>query len=263
MSSSPASGLEWVKELPRGARIHWGELEAHVLRGHRDLLTLLGDEATDVRLRGRGFSIVAGVVIVLACVIGLAVIWAPIWGLATLMGDLFGLRPVDGEMAIPVAGVAMIVACVVQVCLLARRAMTRGVGGIDDSDIGDGTAILGVLTLVSIILVGQDQQPPGWQAWTVPTVLGIVLALANSYFGRRSRLVSGAFSRRRPGPLVSETERRQRIRSVVSALPIDERERLLDDRQRAIEWLRMQGTITPDEASRAGRAELGLLADSV
>ena len=263
MKRDLASGLEWAKQLPRGARIHWAELEAHVLREHRSVLSLLGQEAADVRMQGRAFSIAAGVIIVLACIVGLAVVWAPIWGLATLAGDAFGERDVDGAMAIPVAGAAMIVSCIVHVGLLIRRALTHGVGGVDDRSIGGGTVVLGVLTLVGILMVGARQQPEGWGAWTVPTILGIVLGFVNFFLGRHSRESAGPFAKRRPNTEVPDITRRERIRSAVAALAGDERERLLADRQRAIEWLRMQGTIKPDEARRAGRAELGLLKDSV
>lgn len=80
-------------------------------------------------MQGRAFSIAAGMIIVLACIVGLAVVWAPIWGLAALAGDAFRERDVDGAMAIPVAGAAMIVSCFVHVGLLIRRALTHGVGG--------------------------------------------------------------------------------------------------------------------------------------
>ena len=263
MNRDLASGLEWAKQLPRGARIHWAELEAHVLREHRSVLSVLGPEGAEVRMQGRAFSIAAGVITVLACIVALVVVWAPIWGLATLAGDAFGQVDVDGAMAIPVAGAAMIVSCLVQVWLLIRRALTHGVGGAEDRDIGGGTVFLGVLTLVGMLIIGARQQPEGWQAWTIPTILGIVFGFGNFFLGRRSREIAGPLPKRRPKTEMPGITRREGIRSAVAALPVDERERLLADRQRAIEWLRMQGTITPDEAQRASRAELGLLADSV
>ena len=248
------SGLEWAKELPRGARIHWGELDAYVLSEHRQILKLLGPEAAHVRTPR---TIVSFIVLVPTILVGMAVFWSPIWGLATLAGDSFGIRDVNGAMAIPVAGASMIVSCLVMSGLLIRRAFTHGVGGPEDGSLASGHVFLSVLMLAGMIAIGRRQQPDGWEVWLVPTVLGIVLASINMFVARHPREAAGPLSTRPPPTAESESARRQRVRAAVATLPEVERARLLDDRQHAIDWLRMQGTVTPDEAARASRAELG------
>jgi hypothetical protein len=257
MSRGVANGLEWAKTLPSGARVHWRELDAHVLAEHPQILSLLGAEGADVRSRRRSFAIVFGIVLVPAIIVALAVTFAPLWGLATLLGDAFGQRDVDGAMAIPIAGTAMVISCIVMSGYLVRRAFTRGVGGTDDGSVGQGVAVLGVLTLVIMITVGTRQHPQGWENWLVPTVLAIVLAVALSLWALRRRETPGTFLRRPQETLLGDSARRQRVRAAVALLPESERAGMIDDRQRAIAWLRMQGTITPDEAVRAGRTELG------
>ena len=108
-----------------------------------------------------------------------------------------------------------------------------------------------------MIAIGTRQQPNGWELWLVPTVLAIVLGSVVTIVARKPRETAGPLSKRRPVTADSELARRQRVRAAVAALPEDERASLLDDRQRAIDWLRMHGTITPDEAVRASRTELG------
>ena len=257
MSCGATSGLEWAKELPGGARIHWAELDVHVLRDHPHILSLLGPEAYEVTTRRRSFTIMSLVVLVPAIILGLAIFWAPLWGLATLAGDSFGIVDVDGAMAIPVAGASMVVSFLVMCWLPVRRAFRHGVGGTDDHSLTSSIIVLGMITLIMMITIGVRQQPDGWEVWVVPTAAAILLAVVNFFVSRRLNETPGAFATRRPATPGEQMERRQRVRAAVEALPEDERSRLVDDRRRAIAWLRMQGTITPDEAERASRAELG------
>lgn len=99
--------------------------------------------------------------------------------------------------------------------------------GGDDRSIGGGTVLLGVLTLAGMLMVGARQQPEGWEAWTVPTIPGIVFGFVNFFLGRHSRESAGPFAKRRPNTEVPDITRRERIRSAAAALPGDERERLL------------------------------------
>jgi hypothetical protein len=260
MSRAPLSAVEWAKALPRGGRVPWDELEAHVLREHPDLLALLGPAGAQVRRPSRWVIVLLAPVIVIVGLIGLAVVWAPIWGLTTLLGDQFGIEDVDGRSAIPIAGIALLISMGVQIVLLIRLAIGRR----STEGIGGGTAILAVLMLIAIVLIGTRQDVPGWEGWAAA-------AAATGFLGAFVEVGERRPSRRPPrGPIVPEEEppaerlaRDARIDAAVRALPDDERERLLDDRRRALEWLRMVGTISPDEAARAHRAPLGRLAASV
>jgi len=260
VSGAPPSAVDWAKALPRGGRVPWDELEAHVLRDHPRLLRLLGPAAARVQRSRRWVTVLMGTAAVIAGLIGLAVVWAPIWGLTTLLGDPFGIQDVDGRTAIPVAGISLLVSVVVQVVLLTRLATGRG----STSAIGAGTAVLAVLMLIAIVTIGTRQHVPGWEAWAF-------VAAATALLGG---LVE--FGERRPPtrpprePVVRDTEspgarleRERLIDAAVRDLPDDERQRLLDDRRHALEWLRMTGTIGPEVAARAQRAPLGRLGASM
>ncbi|WP_343319787.1 hypothetical protein AAFM46_04420 [Arthrobacter sp. TMP15] len=259
MSRGALSAVDWVRELPRGARIHWDELEAHVFREHRAVLSLLGPAADEVRMQGRAFGIVSGLVIAISCLIGLAIMWAPIWGLATLAGDPFGVEDVDGAQAIPVAGVAMIVSTLVQLGTLLRRALRNGVGGADDKSIAGGTIILGVLTLAGILTIGVRQQPPAWEIWLVPTILTIVLAVLINFLSNDLHESPGPFAKRAPQSLESDFIWTENMRVAVASLPQTAQESLRADLHKAIDILRMQGTISPELSAQAMAAELGML----
>lgn len=258
MSRAP-SAAEWVRTLPRGGRVHWGELEAHVFRRHPRVLRRMGPAAGEVRAARLGFRLVLGTAMLLGGIVLFAVVWAPVWGLATLAGDAFGIRDVDGDSAIPVAGASMVVAAVVQVVLLVRARRGRP----DGQGVGGGTAVLAALVAIGIAFVGSRQSVPGWQWWAALAAAVVVLGLVNVRLARMG-LGDSAGLRRRPEPTAAEQlERARALDEAIARIPADERERLLDDRRRAIERLRLQGTVAPDEAARAIRAPLGRLADSI
>ena len=252
------TAAEWARTLPRGARVPWSELEAHVLREHPAVLRLMGPAAAGVRASRPGFRAMLGVGIVLGGLVLLAIVWAPIWGLATLSGDAFGVRDVDGTVAVPVAGVSLLVAAVVQLGLLVRALRGRP----DAAGIGGGTAVLAVLIGIGTALVGARQDVPAWPAWVGLAAAVAALGLANVVL---ARVLPHRTAPPRPRDAASPGDRLARDRALdeaIAALPEAERTRLLDDRRRAIEWLRLQGTVSPDEAARAMRAPLGRLGAS-
>ncbi|MDR5692589.1 hypothetical protein [Agromyces indicus] len=252
------TAAEWARALPRGARVPWAELEAHVLREHPAVLRLMGPAASGVRASRPGFRAVLGVGIVLGGLVLLAIVWAPIWGLATLSGDAFGVRDVDGAVAVPVAGVSLLVAAVLQLGLLVRALRGRP----DAAGIGGGTAVLAVLIGIGTALVGVRQDVPAWPAWVGLAAAVAALGLVNVVL---ARVLPHRTAQPRTRDAASPGDRLARDRALgeaIAALPEAERTRLLDDRRRAIEWLRLQGTVSPDEAARAMRAPLGRLGAS-
>ncbi|BDZ55479.1 hypothetical protein GCM10025870_25520 [Agromyces marinus] len=116
------SAADWVRTLPRGARVDWDELEAHVLREHPAALRELGPAAAGVRTAGRGIRFALGAGIVAATLIAVPLLAAPLVGLAVLVGDPWGIRDVDGRFAIPFAGASLVIAGVVASVLLVRAA---------------------------------------------------------------------------------------------------------------------------------------------
>ncbi|BDZ55478.1 hypothetical protein GCM10025870_25510 [Agromyces marinus] len=115
--------------------------------------------------------------------------------------------------------------------------------------------------------MGARQDVPGWAAWTVLAL--VVAGLGAAVTVRSRRAVPPADGRgapaAAPGPAPvagrsdagDDLDRRARLDAAISSIPADAREHLLADRRRAIEWLRLQGTISPDVAARALRAPLG------
>jgi hypothetical protein len=260
--SHAPSAAEWVRSLPRGGRIDWDELESHVLRDHPAVLRLMGPAAAVVRTSTRGFRIALWTGIVAATLVAFPVVWAPVWGLATLSTGSVTFSDVDGRVAIPVAGASLVIAAVVQLVLLVGAALGRP----DSAGIGGATALLAVLTGTGIALIGSRQDVPGWLAWTLLAAVVVVLGVANAIAARRVRPRTDRASRGRPRPEPSPTERierERRLAEAIAAIPADEQATLLDDRRRAVERLRLQGTVSPDEAARAIRAPLGRLGSSV
>lgn len=251
-----ASASEWVRQLPRGARVDWAELEARVLRDHLRVLRELGGAGRAVRTERAGWRLGFGIAVIAASIVGVAVVWAPVWGLATLAGDAFGRVDVDGAMAIPVAGAAMVVASAVQLALLVRTLSGRSSG--DEGGIGAGIAVLGVLTAVATGLVGARQGVPGWQLWLAIALLGAAIGAANAIIARRTHPRGRAQRSGRRGAAAPRA-----AADLVRALDARTRDALEDDRRSAVEWLRMQGSIGPDEAAAALRVELGRLGETL
>ncbi|WP_344377992.1 hypothetical protein [Agromyces tropicus] len=256
----------WVRTLPRGARVDWDELEAHVLRDHPAALRALGPAGSGVLVARRRVGFLLGAGIAVATLIAVPVLAAPVLGLAVLAGDPLGIDDVDGRVAVPVAGASLLVAAVVQLVLLARIARGRP----DSGGIGAATAVLATLIAVGTALVGARQDVPGWPAWTASAVgvavLGGVVARASRRASRRPAPtgdvdVRGTGSGERSAP--SRLDRERRLDAALAALPEAERDRLLDDRRRAVEWLRLQGVVSPETAARAVRAPLGRSSASV
>lgn len=250
MSARP-SASQWVRDLPRGARVDWAELEARVLRDQPAALRALGIAGRVVRSEGRGWRLGFGIAVLVASIVGLAVVWAPIWGLATLAGDAFGRVDVDGAAAIPVAGVAMVIAGVVQVGLIVRT--VRGRSGGEGGSIGGGIAVLGVLTAVGIAVVGDRQGVPGWQAWFAVALAGAAIGALHAVLARRARPRGDAAAPLSAGPDPQAAE------AAVRELDPAVREALEADRRGAVEWLRLHGSIGPEEAAAALDAPLGRL----
>ncbi|ROR65994.1 hypothetical protein [Agrococcus jenensis] len=247
--SGRRSASEWVRERPRGARVDWAELEARVLRDQPAALRSLGVAGRVVRTEGRGWQLGFGIAVLLATVVGLAVVWAPIWGLATLAGDAFGRVDVDGATAIPVAGIAMVVAGLAQVVLLLRT--VRGRSGGDGGSIGAGIAVLGVLTAVGIAVVGDRQDVPAWQAWFAVALVGAGIGALHAVLARRARPRGERATSAGPDP--------EAAAAAVRELDPAVRGELEADRRAAVEWLRLHGAIGPDEAAAALDVELGRL----
>ncbi|WP_430647840.1 hypothetical protein [Agromyces sp. GXS1127] len=288
-SARTPSAADWVRTLPRGARVDWDELEAHVLRDHPEALRALGPAGEGVRVGRRGIRVALAAGIAIAALVALPVVAAPVWGLAALVGDPFGIRDVDGAVALPIAGLSLLVAGAVQVVLL-----VRALGGRPDTGgIGAITSILAALIAVGTGLVGSRQDVPGWQAWFAVAVVVALLGGLVEATGRRSArrpvgtdaaarpgadaLASGRADRTgragRAGRTVArpatdagrpseQLERERRLDAALDRIGDDERTRLLDDRRRALEWLRLHGSISPDEAARAIRSPLGRLSAS-
>ncbi|MGW4928214.1 hypothetical protein ACWEOH_03600 [Agromyces sp. NPDC004153] len=252
------SATEWARSLPRGGRVDWDELESHVLRDHPAVLRLLGPASAGVRTSTRGFRIALWTGIVVATLVAFPIVWAPVWGLATLSTGSVTFDDVDGHVAIPVAGASLVIAAIVQVVLLVATIRGRP----DMAGVGGATALLAVLIGVGIALIGARQGVPGWLAWVALAVVVAALGIANAIGARvvRRRLDRPSRPRVRLEQTPDERlERDRRLAEAVAAIPADEQERLLDDRRRAVERLRLQGTISPDEAARAIRAPLGRL----
>lgn len=254
MSARP-SASDWVRELPRGARVDWAELEARVLRDQPQALRALGVAGRVVRSEGRGWQLGFGIAVLVASIVGLAVVWAPIWGLATLAGDAFGRVDVDGAAAIPVAGIAMVVAALVQVVLLVRT--VRGRSGGEGGSIGGGIAVLGALTAVGIAIVGGRQDVAGWQAWFAIALVGAAIGALHAVLARRARPRGDAVPSRDAGPDPAAAA------AAVRALDPSVRDALEADRRSAVEWLRMHGSIGPDEAQAALTVELGRMGSTL
>ena len=252
MSRTPTAS-DWVRSLPRGARVDWRELEAHVLREHPAVLRELGAAGRVVRSRSAGWRLGFGALLAVACVVGLAVVWAPIWGLATLAGDAFGRVDVDGATAIPVAGASMILGGLVQAVLLARTLSRRAAG--DGGGVGAGIAVLGALIAVGTWVVGNRQDVPGTPAWVGIALLAATIAGVHAVVARRLRPDRASASAHRVAAAPDPDAAARRV----GELPGPARAALEEDRRAAVEQLRMHGAISPEEAAVAMRVELGRL----
>lgn len=252
------SARQWVSTTKPKFPVKWRDLQLAAFASHPAVLDQLDP---DRLLRGKDrLKLLLGVpgTIVLGAIFG-----APIWGFTTLVGARFGRSTLDPAVTIPAAGIIFavgLVALIVNVLLWFRAG--KPVDRMREAHAGLAF-FLGVPSILIAWFKGSTSAVEGWQYWIIPVITSTVIGgvfLAQLWWLRYS---PRARAQRTPAALDAEAKADKplaRVTTAVELLQPAEQDAVKADLEAAISELEAQNVITPEDATVARNAELGLLA---
>lgn len=252
MSLRHESALVWAGRFPASMDVRLGILEAYAMQRHPAALQLMGDDGRAIaRSAASSSRSNAPLLLLIPVILALA---APIVGLAAILGDPAGFHRMDASASVPIAGASFALAAIVQVVAAVLWWRDGRVRHHLVLMLGFGTAIFAAITWAVMQGASALDGFDDWAGWRLPVAVAGVLGLA---FG----ILQIALGRGRP---VVETESvdvaaQQELRAVVDALPVEEREAIVHDRNAAIALLIDRARLPAELGDRAMRAELGTL----
>ncbi|SED69330.1 hypothetical protein [Ruania alba] len=244
MANQTINVRTWSKQVPAYG-LALGDLDLYVLKNHDEILRALGRQrVTDSATTRRLLRAVAIVVLMMA----------PITGVSTLGGaGRFG-DGLDDSLGVPVTAWAFAVAVVGVVVVAVRWLRSDRHAAPVEIVYLAGTIVCGGLALLQLETVrGVDIAAfavPSLPVWVASAAAAIILAA----------IVLGSRGRRVPIPdhfRTIGTPDQRTAAELIDALDPREREKLLDDRRRAIRRLRERGLIGADDATQLESVPLG------
>lgn len=262
MSHLYSSAQEWAQEHSKSADVRFSQLEILAFQRHPEIYALFGEDGARVAQRhsapqqsplrrvGTGLLVVLGIIGMIA----------PIAGMTVMGGDRFNFFRMDGAVSIPIAGVCFAITAVM---LLAVGVSWLRMGA-PWSGFILGVFILGALAsmfgLIAMPNTAAIDAVTGWQIWRIPVVVSMILAVVGA------AAVAARFRVRiepeEPDARVSQPATMSdlsAVRAAVGALPVDEREAIVRDRDAALSALYSRGLVDETLLARARAHELGML----
>lgn len=251
----------WAEDHSLAADVRLAQLEVMAYQRHPEIFQHFGGDGAAIAERAqmtrKKKSPLRGIVAVILWVILLAAFVAPIAGLAVLMGDRFEFFRVEAERAMPIAGVMFIIAAVAQVAVLVIWLARGARFSWPEFSIHLVGAVMAVLALGTMPGIAELDGYTSWQQWQPPVFisLGVSAVAAVIMLVRfRSREADG------DGEAAPETGLAAGdIRARIAALPWDERQAMVEDRNAALSVLHERGLIDAETLERALSRDPGTL----
>lgn len=260
MSFLHTTARGWAEDHSRAADVRFAQLEAVAYQRHPEIFQHFGADGAAMahRLHANAKrSPVRGVLDVVLWAVVIGAIFAPIAGLAVLMGDRFDFHRIEAQRAMPIAGAIFTVAAVAQAILLVIWLVRGARFSWPEFSIHLVAGTMAILALGTMPGIAELDDYIGWQQWRVPVLIALGVA------GLAALVMLVRFRVREPdgdGEAVPETGLSVGgIRARIAALPGDERQAIVDDRNAALAVLHERGLIDAGTLERALGCEPGTL----
>ncbi len=260
MSFLHTTARGWAEDHSLAADVRFAQLEAVAYQRHPEIFQHFGADGAAMahRLHANAKrSPVRGVLDVVLWAVVIGAFFAPIAGLAVLMGDRFDFHRIEAQRAMPIAGAIFTVAAVAQAILLVIWLVRGARFWWPEFSIHLVAGTMAILALGTMPGIAELDDYIGWQQRRVPVLIALGVA------GLAALVMLVRFRVREPdgdGEAVPETGISVGgIRARIAALPGDERQAIVDDRNAALAVLHERGLIDAGTLERALGCEPGTL----
>lgn len=260
MSFLHTTARGWAEDHSLAADVRFAQLEAVAYQRHPEIFQHFGADGAAMahRLHANAKrSPVRGVLDVVLWAVVIGAFFAPIAGLAVLMGDRFDFHRIEAQRAMPIAGAIFTVAAVAQAILLVIWLVRGARFSWPEFSIHLVAGTMAILALGTMPGIAELDDYIGWQQWRGPVLIALGVA------GLAALVMLVRFRVREPdgdGEAVPETGLSVGgIRARIAALPGDERQAIVDDRNAALAVLHERGLIDAGTLERALGCEPGTL----
>ncbi|WP_378143879.1 hypothetical protein ACFJGV_10575 [Cnuibacter sp. UC19_7] len=262
MSFLHRSALAWAEAHSLSADVRWAQLEVMAFQRHPQIFQHFGEDGAMISDRERRARVtpksrIRTLSTVLLVVLVLTVVFAPIAGGAVVVGDRFEFHRIEAERSVPISAVWFVIAAVAQVLYfviwLAHRARFSWV----DFGVWAVGVVFAGLALFNVPRYSAADGYDGWPQYQTPAIISLAIASV--------ALLVVLLRFRSRDPDIAEEEMpasgldADSVRELIASLPEDERRAIADDRDAAIDMLRMRMVITDAVCERARAQELGTL----
>lgn len=260
MSFLHPSARAWAEDHSLSSEVRLAQLEVMAYQRHPEIFQHFGGDGAAIAHRLRASekkSPLRGILAVVLWAIILGAFIAPITGLAVLMGDRFEFFRIEAQRAMPIAGVMFIIAAVAQAVLLVIWLVRRARFSWPEFSVHLVAAIMAVLALGTMPGIAELDGYESWQQWQGPVfvALGVAVVAALIMLARFRVRVAEGDGEAAPESGLGAGD----IRARIAALPWDERQAIIDDRQAALAVLHQRGLIDADTLERALSRDPGTL----
>lgn len=253
MTSPIGPAQHWAQQQSPERAIRWKSLEIAAFASHPRVVRALGptrEEKREARHNPKTpWWLFAAIPLLLLATLILFYPAAAFLLLVNGRTGRFDIAGIDAALAIPMAGVVLLVGGAAHVFSITRR---RERGAFDGSL--DAVAVLfGAGSVLLIAGRGRSDDVTAWPLWMVVALLVVAAGITGLVRGR---------SLPAPTPVVNGTPRAG-ARRAVARLPVPARQAVERDIDAAVDDLERRGLVTPAIASRARAADLAMLSIAI
>lgn len=253
MTSPIGPAQHWAQQQTPARAIRWKSLEVAAFASHPRVVRALGPTREEKREARQNPKVRWWIFLALPLLlVATLVLFYPAAAFLLLADGRTGRFDVDGidaALAIPLAGVVLLVGGGAHVFSIARRRER----GAFDSALDTAAVLFGAATSLSIAGRGRRDDVSAWPWWLVVALLVIAVGVSGLVRGR---------SLPAPTRVVNGTPRAG-ARRAVARLPGPARQAIERDIEAAIGDLERRGLVTPTMAERARAADLAMLSIAV
>lgn len=246
-------GQHWAQQQTADRPIRWKGLEIAAFSRHPRVTRALGPTREEKREARQNPEVPWLFYLALpAILVGTLLMFYPAVAfllLADGQTGRFDINGIDAAVAVPLAGVVLLVGGIVHAVSIARRHRR------EPSDTGlDAVAVLfGALDVLAIARRGRGEDVTAWPWWLVVAALVVAVGVTGIVHGR---------SRPHRAPLLDDAPR-MAARREVARLSDAAREAIGRDLDAAVGDLERRGLVTRETADRARAADLAMLSIAV
>ncbi|MCS5497743.1 hypothetical protein NY547_10895 [Cnuibacter physcomitrellae] len=262
MSFLHRSALAWAEGHSLSADVRWAQLEVMAFQRHPEIFQHFGEDGALIAERERRARVtprsrMRSLGTALLVILILIVAFAPIAGGAVIVGDRFDFYRIEADRSVPISAVWFVVAAIAQAVYLVLWLVNRARFSWVDVGIWTIGVVFAGLALFNAPRYSAADGFDGWPQYQTPAIVSLSIA------GIALLVVLLRFRSRDPAPaeeVVQATDLDvDDVRTLIAALPEDERRSIAEDRDAALDMLRLRMIITDPVFERARAQDLGTL----